>query len=54
MGPERMSHEELFLDLKRAMNPLLPDGTGQKPTISGERYISAREQASTVSILGDH
>lgn len=52
MRPERMSHEELFLDLKRAMNPLLPDAVKLRHNNLGERYISAREQASTVSILG--
>ena len=52
MGPERMSHDELFLDLKRAMNPLLPDEVKLRANNLGERYISAREQASTVSILG--
>ena len=52
MGPDRMTHEELFLEIKRAMNPLLPDQTRLRPSDLGERYVSAREQASTVSILG--
>lgn len=52
MGPERMTHGELFLDLKRAMNPLQPDETKLRANNLGERYISTREQASTVSILG--
>ncbi len=52
MGPERMTHGELFLDLKRAMNPLLPDESKLRANHRGERYISTREQASTVSILG--
>jgi hypothetical protein len=52
MGPERMTHEEFFLDIKHAMNPFMPDEVKLRSNNLGERYISAREQASTVSILG--
>ena len=53
MGPERMTHQELFLEIKRALNPQAPDTTGPRDIDLAERYVSPREQASTVSILGD-
>ena len=42
MGPERMSHDELFLDVKRSMNPLMPDAVELRSNNLGERYISAQ------------
>jgi hypothetical protein len=53
MGSERMTHNELFLEIKRALNPNAADTTVLKDSELTERYVSAREQASTVSILGD-
>jgi hypothetical protein len=53
MGPERMSHDELFLEIKRALNPTQPDASRLRNFDLSERYVSAREQAATVSILGD-
>ena len=53
MGPERMTHNEIFLEIKRALNPNAADTTALRDSEVSERYVSAREQASTVSILGD-
>jgi len=53
MGPERMTHEELFLEIKRALNPSAPDTARLRDCDAEQRYLSAREQAATVSILGD-
>ena len=53
MNPERMSHGELFLEIKRALNPKAPDSTLHRNSDLNARYVSPREQASTVSILGD-
>jgi hypothetical protein len=51
LGARRMDEQELFLEAKRAMNPLDPD---RKPHIAGENFLeyrSAREQLADVSIL---
>ncbi len=53
MGPERMTHDELFLEIKRAMEPYAGDTTPLRDSSLSERYVSAREQAATVSILGE-
>ncbi|HUZ95360.1 MAG TPA: hypothetical protein VMU57_10640 [Edaphobacter sp.] len=53
MGPERMTDEELFLEIKRALNPSAPDTARLRDCAAEERYISVREQAAAVSILGD-
>ena len=53
LGPERMTHQELFLEIKRALNPLDSDSVPLRPGLLETRYRSAREQASTASILGE-
>ena len=53
LGPERMTHAELFVEVKRALSPIEPDATKLRDCDGAERYVSAREQASSVSILGD-
>ncbi len=41
MGPERMTHNELFLEIKRALNPNAADTTVLKDSELTERYVSA-------------
>ena len=54
LGPERMTHQELFLEIKRALNPLLPDDLPLKPQrITDLEYRSVREQLACVSMLGE-
>jgi hypothetical protein len=51
LGARRMSDDELFLEAKRALNPLNPD---TRPYRRGEEqleYRSAREQVADVSIV---
>ena len=53
LGARRLTHHELFLETKRALNPLEPD---QRPYRRGEdqlRYSSAREQIADVSIVDE-
>ncbi len=52
LGPERMTHQEMFLEIKRAMNPLDPDPTPFKERAAETSYVSARERLASVSILG--
>jgi len=52
LGPERMTHQEMFLEIKRAMNPLHPDLTPFKERVEETSYVSARERLASVSILG--
>ena len=52
LGPERMTEEELFLEVKRAMRPTDPDRKPFRAHLTEARYISPRERATTVSILG--
>ena len=53
LGPRRLNDEELFLEARRALNPLEWDA---RPYIRGEdrlEYRSAREQLADVSILSE-
>ena len=50
--PERMTDEELFLEVKRALNPIAPDTRPISDSLESPRYVSAREQLALVSILG--
>lgn len=52
LGPERMTHQELFLEIKRALSPMDPDTAPLKANPAEIRYISARERLAPVSILG--
>jgi hypothetical protein len=47
-----MSHEELFIEIKRALFPTEPDTAPLRAFPLAERYISAREQLAAVSIYG--
>ena len=53
MHPERMTEGELFLEVKRALDPQSPDVNPLRADLLATRYISAREQAATVSLLGE-
>jgi hypothetical protein len=44
LGRERMTHEEIFLEIKRAFNPMDPDLTPLKENIAETGEISARER----------
>jgi type IV secretory pathway VirB4 component len=53
LGARRLDDQELFLEAKRALNPLDPD---RKPHIAGENFLeyrSSREQLADVSILNE-
>src|ERR1039458_10180398 len=52
MRPKRMTHEELFLEIKRSLFPTEPDACPLRTFPLADRYISAREQLAVVSILG--
>ena len=52
MRPRRMTHEELFIEIKRALFPIEPDTCPLKDFPLADRYVSAREQLAAVSILG--
>ena len=47
MQPRRMTDQEMFLEVKRAMNPLLSD---RRPYSQGLAYESARAQIANVNI----
>jgi hypothetical protein len=50
MVVSRMNDDELFLELKRALNPLLADVTPLRRPAESLMYRSAREQAANTSI----
>jgi hypothetical protein len=52
LGPERMTHDDLFLEIKRALSPLDPDPIPLKDNVAAVREISAREKLASISILG--
>ncbi|MGH9607976.1 MAG: VirB4 family type IV secretion system protein [Terracidiphilus sp.] len=52
LGPERMTEDDLFLEIKRAMRPMDPDRKLLKAHPDETEYISSRKRATTVSILG--
>jgi len=52
LGPERMTHDELFLEIKRALSPLNPDRAALRRLPLATREISHREQLASISILG--
>ena len=51
LQPERLTHKDLFLEIKRALCPLQPEAVPLKENLLSLRYISAREQLANVSIL---
>ena len=52
LAPERMTHEEIFLEIKRALSPMDPDTTRLKANAAETEYVSARQRLASVSILG--
>jgi type IV secretory pathway VirB4 component len=50
MSARRMTHQELFLEIKRALNPLLQDILRYRPFEHQLVYASARAQAANVNI----
>jgi len=52
LEPHRMSDQELFLEMKRALAPLRPDLRPLHQYASSQRYVTPREQCSVSSILG--
>src|SRR6516162_1377540 len=53
LGPRRLTEQELFLEAKRALNPLEPDERSYTPGENYLEYRSAREQLSNVSIVDE-
>ena len=51
-GPRRMTDDELFLEVKRALLPTAPHATPLRRYPLSSRHVSPREQCSIVSILG--
>ena len=53
LGARRLSDHELFLELKRALNPLTPDSRPYRRPEGQLRYSSAREQIADISIVDE-
>lgn len=53
MGARRMDEQQLFLEAKRALNPLQPDSKTYIPGEEFFEYRSSREQIADVSILNE-
>ena len=53
LGARRLSDDELFLEAKRALNPLMPDGRKYRKAVEQLRYSSAREQIADVNIVDE-
>jgi hypothetical protein len=53
LGARRLTDHELFLELKRALNPLTPDNRPYRRPEEQLRYSSAREQIADVSIVDE-
>lgn len=53
LGPRRLSDDELFLETKRALNPLEQDTRDYIPGEAHIEYRSARQQLANVSILDE-
>lgn len=51
LGARRLSDHELFIETKRALNPLQPDGLPYKRGEEQLEYRSAREQIADVSLV---
>ncbi len=49
LSPMRMTHDDLFLEIKRALNPIAPDTAPLRNTPDYSRYLSARSQLACVS-----
>jgi hypothetical protein len=53
LGPRRLTDQEMFLEAKRALNPLEPDERSYTPGEDHLEYRSARQQLSNVSIVDE-
>jgi type IV secretory pathway VirB4 component len=53
LGPRRLSEQEMFLEAKRALNPLEPDTRNYTPGEDHIEYRSARQQLANVSIVDE-
>jgi hypothetical protein len=53
LGARRLNDEELFLEAKRALNPLCPDRRGYRRGEEQLEYSSAREQIVDLSIVDE-
>ena len=53
LGPRRLTDQEMFLEAKRALNPLEPDERIYTPGEDHLEYRSARQQLSNVSIVDE-
>ncbi|HZQ17882.1 MAG TPA: hypothetical protein VFA90_04105 [Terriglobales bacterium] len=53
LGAKRLHDDDLFIETKRAVNPLSPDRRQLRPPDEQLRYISAREQLTDVSIVDE-
>jgi hypothetical protein len=53
LGPRRMTDQELFLEAKRALNPLEPDTRPYSPGEDHLEYRSARQQLANISIVDE-
>ena len=53
LGARRMNDEELFLEIKRALNPLSPDRRPYRRGVDELEFRSPREQVADVSIVDE-
>src|SRR5204863_241771 len=53
LGPRRMTDQELFLEAKRALNPLEPDTRPYSPGEDHLEYRGARQQLANISIVDE-
>lgn len=53
LGATRLSDDDLFLEAKRALNPLAPDSRPYREAGEQLRYSSAREQIADVNIVDE-
>jgi hypothetical protein len=53
LGARRLNDNELFVEIKRALNPLFPDRRQLRRPEEQLRYTSAREQLADISIVDE-
>src|SRR5262249_28235244 len=53
LGPRRLTDQEMFVEAKRALNPLEPDTLGYTPGEEHLEYRSARQQLANVSLVDE-
>jgi hypothetical protein len=52
LSPVRMTHQEIFIEIKRALNPVNPHKGKLRNDVLAEEPLSAAEQLASVNILG--